>query len=84
MNDDRATHLDLTTIAAKSDCSRSNILRTFRAVRGCSPHQRFTRLGVERPKIRLRENPISLIDIALDSGFSSHTHFFSTFRQIGG
>jgi AraC-like DNA-binding protein len=28
--------------------------------------------------------PISLIDIALDCGFSSHAHFPNTFRQIVG
>jgi AraC-like DNA-binding protein len=84
MKADLATDLDLSTLAAESGYSRSHFLRTFRAVMGCSPHQCLTRLRVEHGKTILRENSISLIDIALDCGFSSHAHFSNTFRQIVG
>jgi len=39
---------------------------------------------VEQAKKILRTNSDSLIDIALDCGFSSHAHFSNTFRQIVG
>ena len=84
MNVDPAATLDLNTLAAESGYSRSHFLRTFRAVMGCSPHQWLTRLRVEQAKTTLREQSISLIDIALDCGFSSHAHFSKTFRQIVG
>jgi AraC family transcriptional regulator len=84
MKADLATDLDLSTLAAESGYSRSHFLRTFRAAMGCSPHQCLTRLRVEQAKTILRENSISLIDIALDCGFSSHAHFSNTFRQIVG
>jgi AraC-like DNA-binding protein len=84
MNADLATDLDLTTLAAESRYSRSHFLRTFRTAMGCSPHQWLTRLRVEKAKTILRETSISLIDIALDCGFSSHGHFSNTFRQIVG
>ena len=84
MKVDLATDLDLNTLAAESGYSRSHFLRMFRAAMGCSPHQWLTRPRVEQAKTILRENSISLIDIALDSGFSSHAHFSSTFRQIAG
>ena len=84
MKADLATDLDLGTLAAESGYSRSHFLRTFRAAMGCSPHQCLTRLRVEQAKTILRENSISLIDIALDCGFSSHAHFSNTFRQIVG
>ena len=84
MKADLASDLDLTTLAAESGYSRSHFLRTFRAVMGCSPHQWLTSLRVEQAKTILRENAISLIDIALDCGFSSHAHFSNTFRHIVG
>jgi AraC-like DNA-binding protein len=84
MKADLATDLDLNTLAAESGYSRSHFLRTFRAVIGCSPHQYLTRLRVEQAQTLLREDSISLIDIALDCGFSSHAHFSNTFRQIVG
>ena len=84
MKADLAKDLDLNTLAAESGYSRSHFLRTFRAVMGYSPHQWLTRLRVEQAKTALRENSISLIDIALDCGFSSHAHFSNTFRQIVG
>src|SRR5258708_8374668 len=45
---------------------------------------RFVGNGVEQAKKILRTNSDSLIDIALDCGFSSHAHFSNTFRQIVG
>jgi AraC family transcriptional regulator len=79
-----ATDLDLNTLAFESGYSRSHFLRTFRAAMGCSPHQCLTRLRIEQAKTLLREKSFSLIDIALDCGFSSHAHFSNTFRQIVG
>jgi AraC family transcriptional regulator len=82
MKADLATDLDLSTLAAESGYSRSHFLCTFRAAIGCSPHQCLTTLRVEQAKTILREHSVSLIDIALDCGFSSHAHFSNTFRQI--
>jgi len=79
-----ATDLDLHTIAAESGYSRTHFLRTFRQSMGYSPHQWLTRLRIEEAKIRLQKASNSIIDIALDCGFSSHGHFSSTFRRIVG
>jgi AraC family transcriptional regulator len=84
MKADFATDLDLKTIAAESGYSRSHFLRTFRASTGYSPHDWLTHLRIEEAKTRLQRKPHSLIDIALDCGFSSHGHFSNTFRRIVG
>jgi AraC-like DNA-binding protein len=47
-------------------------------------NEAVSRLGVEQAKTILREDSISLIDIALDWGFSSRAHFSNTFRRIVG
>jgi AraC family transcriptional regulator len=84
MKADFSTSLDLQTIAAESGYSRTHFLRTFRASTGYSPHDWLTRLRIEEAKARLQKKAYSLIDIALDCGFSSHGHFTNTFRRIVG
>jgi transcriptional regulator GlxA family with amidase domain len=84
MKADLAADLHVSTLAAESGYSRSHFLRTFRAAMGCSPHQCLTRLRVEQAKTILQETSVSLIDIALACGFSSHAHFSNTFRQMVG
>jgi AraC family transcriptional regulator len=84
MRADLATNLDLNTIAAESGYSRTHFLRTFRASTGYSPHQWLTHLRIEEAKTLLQKASNSLIDIALDCGFSSHGHFSNTFRRIVG
>jgi AraC family transcriptional regulator len=84
MRADLATNLDLHTIASESGYSRTHFLRTFRASTGYSPHQWLTHLRIEEAKTLLQKASNSLIDIALDCGFSSHGHFSNTFRRIVG
>jgi len=84
MRADLATNLDLHTIAAESGYSRTHFLGTFRASTGYSPHQWLTHLRIEEAKTLLQKASNSLIDVALDCGFSSHGHFSNTFRRIVG
>jgi AraC family transcriptional regulator len=84
MRADLASNLDLHTIAAESGYSRTHFLRTFRASTGYSPHQWLTHLRIEEAKTLLQKASNSLIDVALDCGFSSHGHFSNTFRRIVG
>jgi AraC family transcriptional regulator len=84
MRADFATNLDLHTIAAESGYSRTHFLRIFRASTGYSPHDWLTHLRIEEAKTRLQKQSYSLINIALDCGFSSHGHFSNTFRRIVG
>lgn len=84
MEAELAMDLDLKTLAAESGYSRSHFLRVFRSEVGCSPHQWLTRLRVKQAKRMLRENRLSLIDIAAECGFSSHAHLSRTFRRAVG
>jgi len=84
MRADFATNLDLHTISAESGYSRTHFLRVFRASTGYSPHDWLTRLRIEEAKTRLQNQSYSLINIALDCGFSNHGHFSNTFRRIVG
>ncbi len=76
--------LDLETLAAESGYSRAHFLRMFRTATGTTPHRYLLELRLEYARRRLKSTSASLTDIALDSGFSSHSHFTSLFREKFG
>jgi len=85
MNMDFATDLDLCTLAVESGCSTSHFIRIFRASMGvfAAPMPVEAAGGTGEDNIA-RKNAVSLVDIALACGFSSHAHFSNAFRQIVG
>jgi AraC family transcriptional regulator len=58
--------------------------RKFRAATGISPYAYVITRRVERACWLLRETSLSISEIALTSGFSSQSHFTTTFRRIRG
>jgi len=76
--------LSLQTLANESGYSRVHFVRMFRAATGYSPHNYLLNLKLERARELLRNPSISLIDIALDCGFSSHSHMSRFFHKLVG
>jgi AraC family transcriptional regulator len=76
--------LSLPALANESGYSRVHFVRMFRAATGYSPHNYLLNLKLERARELLRNPSISLIDIALDCGFSSHSHMSRLFHKIVG
>ena len=76
--------LSLQTLASESGYSRVHFVRMFRAATGYSPHNYLLNLKLERARELLRNPSISLIDIALDCGFSSHSHMSRIFHKFVG
>ena len=76
--------LSLQTLANESGYSRVHFVRMFRAATGYSPHNYVLNLKLERARELLRNPSISLIDIALDCGFSSHSHMSRIFLKFVG
>ena len=76
--------LSLESLAQESGYSRVHFLRMFRAATGRSPHNYLLNLRIERARELLSNPGLSLTDIALDCGFSSHSHFTRVFRQFLG
>lgn len=79
-----SSDLDLKTLAVESGYSRNHFLRMFRAATGYSPHQYLLRLRLKRAQEMMTNKSIHLDDIALECGFSSHSHLSSAFRHILG
>jgi AraC family transcriptional regulator len=64
--------------------SPSYFCAAFKKAFGTSPHQFQIELRVERAKTLLVDSALSLVDVALLSGFSSQSHLSDCFRRITG
>jgi AraC family transcriptional regulator len=75
---------ELASLAADCGYSYGRFLRAFRAKTGFSPHRYITRLRLDRAKQLMRKRSLTLLDIALETGFASHAHFSHAFQQHFG
>jgi AraC-like DNA-binding protein len=74
----------LADIAREVGSSVFHLARIFKARTGFSLHAYRNQLRLRAALERLAEPGVDLIDIALDLGFSSHSHFTETFRRSFG
>ncbi len=81
---DPTTEFDLATLASETGFSKRHFLRTFRATMGITPCRYVLRLRLERARQLMQKRALTLLEIAVDSGFSSHAHLSTAFRQEFG
>jgi AraC family transcriptional regulator len=74
-------NLSLADIAGEVGSSVFHLARMFRARTGFSLHAYRTQLRLRAALEQLREPRRDLVDIALDLGFSSHSHFTESFHR---
>lgn len=77
-------NLSLSDIAREVGASVFHLARIFKARTGFTLHGYRNQLRLRAALARLGERGVDLIDIALDLGFSSHSHFTETFRRCFG
>jgi transcriptional regulator GlxA family with amidase domain len=76
--------LSLDELAAACGLSRSHFARAFKASFGQPPHRRLRAHRVERARELVLHSKLSLAEIAIQSGFSSQSHFTTVFtRSLG-
>ena len=73
--------LSLRDLANEVGISVYHLCRTFRRATGSTLHQYRQKLRVRWSLESVMESSRSLVDIALDAGFCSHSHYTSSFRQ---
>lgn len=73
--------LDLATLTSMSE---SHFSRSFKQSVGIAPYQYLMQQRVERAKQLLKQQAISISNIALGCGFSNQTHLTKVFRQMTG
>lgn len=74
----------LAELSAAVGVSAPYLTSVFRAVEGVPLYQYLLRARLERALLRLPTSRADLSEIALDTGFSSHSHFTAAFRRMFG
>lgn len=77
-------NISLADIAAAANASPFNFARMFQQQTGMPVHRYLTRLRLRSSLERIAEPAPDLTTIALDLGFSSHSHFTDVFRREFG
>lgn len=77
-------NLSLSEVAREVESSVFHLARLFRGGTGFSLHAYRNQLRLRSALERLREPGVDITSIALDLGFSSHSHFTETFRRTFG
>lgn len=82
------THLDqefsLRRLAEEAAMSEYHFTRLFKQATSLSPSQYFIRLKMAKARNLLRETDLSIIQIGMDVGYSSPSHFSQVFRRVVG
>ncbi|MCI0569454.1 MAG: AraC family transcriptional regulator [Myxococcaceae bacterium] len=76
--------LHLQDLAQRSGLSPFHFARAFKQSMGVTPHAFVQQRRVERARELLRTSDRSLGEVALETGFSSQSHFTTVFRRVTG
>jgi AraC family transcriptional regulator len=77
-------NLSIESIAGVAELNPICFARAFRRRLGIAPHQYVIEKRVDRAKELLSSTEMPIIGVALDTGFSSQSHFASTFKRVVG
>jgi AraC-like DNA-binding protein len=77
-------HVPLSEIAASLGVSVFRLCRAFRRATGSTLHEFRNRLRLAASLERIGRRSVDLTDVALDLGYSSHSHFTAAFRREFG
>ncbi|MBE9192530.1 AraC family transcriptional regulator [Gloeocapsopsis crepidinum LEGE 06123] len=76
--------IKLADLAELVGISQFHFSRLFKQSMKVSPHQYLLQQRVERAKQLLKTTKYSVVEIALQCGFNSHSHLSKQFRQLTG
>ncbi|MDJ0708643.1 MAG: AraC family transcriptional regulator [Leptolyngbyaceae cyanobacterium MO_188.B28] len=76
--------ITLADLSQLLDLSQFHFGRLFKQSLGLSPYQYLLQQRVERAKQLLKQTDKSIMDIAFECGFNSHSHLSKQFRQQTG
>jgi AraC family transcriptional regulator len=76
--------VSLAVVAEEVGMSYYHFSRSFKQSIGLSPINYITRQRIERAKRLLVETDLPISEIALRAGFSSQSHFTTSFRRLAG
>ena len=76
--------LSLETMAKQVGVSRSYFAEQFKQAMGISPHQYVIQQRIEKAKRLLKEQTLTIAELALECGFASQSHLNKAFRKYMG
>ena len=79
-----AEHFNLEQLAAQAGLSKFHFHRLFKNAMGVSPSRYHVNLRMDAARRLLRETKKSVVDVALDVGYSNPSHFAQLFRRETG
>ena len=79
-----AEEFNLDRLAAQASLSKFYFNRLFKSALGMSPSRYHIRLRMDEARRLLRETKRSVVEIALDVGYSNPSHFAQLFRRETG
>lgn len=76
--------IKLADLAGLIGMSQFHFSHLFKQSIGTSPYQYLLQQRIEQAKLLLKQSDRSIMDIAVECGFNSHSHLSKTFRQFTG
>jgi AraC family transcriptional regulator len=74
-------HIGIDRLCSVAGLSKHRMFEAFRRTFGTSPKQYIIARRLQRARTMLVATDRSIVDVALECGFSSHSHMTSTFRS---
>ncbi len=79
-----AEKISLQDLATVAGLSRMHFAAQFRAAMGMRPHEYLLKRRIERAEELLKQNEVSLVEVALMVGFQTQAHFTTVFKRFAG
>ncbi|KAF3890925.1 helix-turn-helix domain-containing protein [Tolypothrix bouteillei VB521301] len=76
--------ISLETIAQHLDISQCHFCHLFKQSMGVSPYQYVLQQRIEKAKHLLKQQKLTITNVALECGFANQTHFTKHFRKLTG
>jgi len=76
--------VSLHRLSSEAGLNPSHFSRAFKQSMGVSPHRHLVRRRMERARELLKETRLSILEVALEVGYGTHSHFTTAFRRTTG
>lgn len=84
MNENYTNDISCEELSKLVNIGKFSFIRSFKSQVGKTPYDYLLDLKIEKAKKMLESNKFSITEISLLCGFSSHSHFTSTFKKKVG
>lgn len=84
VNTHLSEHVTLSDMASAAGLSPMHFAAQFRAATGCRPHHYLLLCRMDHAKQLMADSSRSMLDIALEVGFQTQSHFTTVFKRLVG